>query len=270
MDKLDFSWADSLSPENRQIVLDFKNFLSRYKRLKTGPKRIEIVSNNEIYLLDREGERRYKICGRRLSGMPDVFRCSMRAGVGTSHLGAGVCYHHEQGLDRTQPKINKLWDMLNKEAGVPSTLAEVLEHAKQIDKNILDVVDPEIRILYGLLGYVATKNKNVEGAALTQTDINTMIRITEKIARIKLLRRELEAETKLDMETITIFLKEIFKIISKYTSDTIKSQIMISILDNVIKPYKKQKKIVNMSEIEDASFMELTAVIPILKDINIE
>jgi hypothetical protein len=237
--------------EIKNFYFSVLNLLNRYAKLKKGPPKSEYVSDKEIYLLTDTGGRKRKICGAKLKGLPKQFVCSNPAGAKTEHLGIGRCGYHERlgSGDVLQSRLNNLWSLLNTEKGMPSNLSEMIEHAKNIETKIMESVDPDIKILYSLLGFVLNKENRMQGVELTLADISQAERIVEKIAKIKYMRNQMEKETKLDTQTITTFVKTVFFEIRKFVTDQTAHQILASIMQNAVKPYKDE----NMS-IQDAEF----------------
>ena len=259
-----------LSPENKKSLIEFYSVLRSYKRIKKGISKTEFITDDEIYLLTEENKRKRRICGRKVYGLPHpLFLCLNTAGSGTQHLGIGACQHHEFSGDKAlvQKRLNNLWAMMNTEAGVPSNLADMIEHAKQIDRKFLEVIDPDIRILYALLGCIVGKGLNDEDT-ISPRNISQATKIIDKIVKAKYLRKQLEKETKLDVTTVSLFVREIFDIIKKFTPEMTAQQILTNVLEKVIKPYKEQNKIVTNAEyeIEDAVIKEFKEIVPGLGD----
>jgi hypothetical protein len=147
-----------LQEENRIFLYQLFSLLSQYKHLLAGPPKIEVEDKDHIYLLSDKGERRYRICGQPLRGLPKVFVCKQKAGHKTEHAGIGPCSVHETKNEiALKKRTDYLWSLLNKERGLPATLSELVEYAKKIDQRVLESVDPDIKIMYSLLGWVLNK-----------------------------------------------------------------------------------------------------------------
>jgi hypothetical protein len=75
------------------------------------------------------------------------------------------------------------------------------------------------------------------------------MKILGSIVEAKKVKKVMESETKLDMESVTMFVEGIFKILVKHSPQIQAQQMMADILREVIRPMKEKNRI-----IEDVDF----------------
>lgn len=249
-----------LQDPNREFLYELYLALSHYKHLVSGPPNVFVEDKDRVYLLSPIGERKHRICGRHIKGLPKCFICKNKAGAGTEHKGIGPCKYHEVNNELVVKKrMDYLWTMLNRERGMPENLAQLVEYAKKIDQRIVESFDPDIRIMYALLGWVL--NKKDDRGELNNTDIKLALNVFDRLTKAKFLRKKAESETKMDMTSVTRFVKEIFEILRKHASQVTAQQMMADILKNVVQPLRDSNKI-----IEDADFEIMDLIPKELKD----
>ena len=220
-------------------------------KIKDPPPEIEIVSPHEVYLLDEEGDRVRKICGRQKSGFPKGYVCEQSAGHGTNHPGVGNCKKHDSSIPN--PKNVGLWDRLNKDQGLPSTLAEYLENASDIEERHLTSVDEDIKALYGLFTYQMSKRKKAALAKgdideeqqlqLSNADLELALKIMDKILKAKEVRLKLSRELTLDTSTIKMFVNQIFQVATQKLPEHQAKMLLNAFLDQVIIPFQTKGRI---------------------------
>lgn len=215
------------------------------KKLTSSTKpRVKKISPEEVYLTDDRGRKTRRICGVQKNNAPKGHICTNPPGAGTGHPGVGPCSYHDRQISNA--RNTGLWQRLNKEAGLPSNLLELLENAEEIEDVHLTSVDDDIRNLYALQGIVLSKRKTSEDgeeSVLLNEDINLLTDITQKILKAKALRVKLQKEISLDVTTIKIFINEIFKIIVAETAESVSKRVLTAIVDGVIVPFRTQGRI---------------------------
>ena len=237
-----------LKDDNREFFYEIYVMLSQHKHLVNGPPNIFVEDRDRVYLLSPTGDRKYRICGRYIKGLPKCFVCKNKAGAGTEHKGIGACRYHEVNNELViKKRLDYLWTMLNKEKGMPENLSKLVDYAKRIDQRIVESFDPDIRIMYALLGWVL--NKDINRGELNNTDIKLALNVFDRLTKAKFLRKKAESETKLDMTSVTKFVGDIFTILQKHSSQITAQQMMADILKEVVQPLRDKNMIV-----EDADF----------------
>lgn len=199
----------------------------------------------EVYLVDKKGRLKKRICGTQLSQLPEGYVCTNDPGLGTDHPGYAQCNVHDRQI--TNSNNTGLWLKLNRDAGLPENLLGFLENAAQIEEKHMVSVDDDIRSLYAILLFVMQKRKDPsdgDKGYLTNSDIETILKIMDKILKAKELRIKLNKELHLDMSTVKSFVDQIFKIIVSSTAEPIGKRILTEILEHVIVPFKTKGRIV--------------------------
>lgn len=222
-------------------------------------------SESEIWLINPHGDKLYRICGIQRKDMPLGFVCINRAGYKTAHVGQGLCNKHDLRL--TNPKNVGAWAKLNEKAGLPQNLLGYLEHTAKLEDTFLAQVDEDIKGLYALILYLMNRRKKEpekgegkeepEEGFLVTTDIDLILKITDKIFKAKDLRLKLNKELTLDMTTISAFVDQMFKVIMANTGEKVGKVLLDTILKEVILPFKEQGKIKGDGLIFDAKTKEL-------------
>lgn len=223
--------------------------LRKAAQVKDPPPLIEKITPHEIYLLDEDGERVKKICGAPKRNMPPGYVCLQSAGHKTSHPGYGACKSHDTSI----PNGNNigLWDRLNKDAGLPSTLAEYLQNASEIEEQHLTTVDEDIKALYGLLQYQLSKrqkyqnkeNQDEEEIFLSNSELDLALKIMDKILKAKDLKLKLSRELTLDTSTIKQFVNQIFQVATQKLPEHHAKMLLNAFLEEVIIPFQTKGRI---------------------------
>lgn len=221
---------------------------SKQKWLQKGPPNIEIIDEDEIYLLDDGGLRVKRICGKQKAGYPDGYVCVNPAGWGTLHPGISRCKYHE-------PKGNTVthvsfWKRLRKKYHIVPNVSEALDLAEELTDNELASVDLEIQMLYSLL--IDHMQGNAEWK---KGDSKFALLILDKIVKAKETKSKIEKALAVDPRVITAFVDQIFSQIVKFAEREVARKIMESILSEVVVPLAAQ----NEYPYEKAKYLEVKA-----------
>jgi 2-hydroxy-3-keto-5-methylthiopentenyl-1-phosphate phosphatase len=99
------------------------------------------------------------------------------------------------------------------------------------------LVDDDIKLLYSLQADLITRDP------MTQSDLDMVVKITDRILKAKEMKRKLEKEVQLDTKTVKEFINQIFGLIVANASRNVAKSIMTEILDKVIIPFNTTNRI---------------------------
>ena len=232
--------------------------------LETATKpQINKVSAHEIYLVDKKGRNKLRICGMQKANQSKGYVCTNPAGKDTNHPGYAQCSFHDRFL--TNSKNTGLWKTLNVEAGMPANLMQLLDAGQQIEENVLVSVDEDIRLLYSLQSYIFTRRKiedkegdETEDGYLKADDVELLMKLTGQILKAKDLRAKLNKELQLDTQTVKSFVNQIFKIIATEAAQGTADRIMREIVEGVIVPFKTKGRIKGPDLLYDPDSREIS------------
>jgi hypothetical protein len=226
--------------------IQLKTTLRKAEKLANSSKpKVKKLSSYECYLLNNKGEQTKRICGCQLNNMPEGYLCVKGAGDGTDHPGWGQCNFHDRQITNTNN--TGLWSELNRKAGLPNNLMDFLENAQIVEEKHLNDVDDDIRALYAIQSYIfsrRTDSEDPEKGYLTNSDIELMIKVTDRIFKAKELRPKLKREVSLDTTSVKAFVDQVFKIVMSNAAQNVGRRILQEIMDDVIVPFKTQGRIV--------------------------
>tara|TARA_R100000458_G_scaffold59009_3_gene68400 strand:- start:943 stop:1680 length:738 start_codon:yes stop_codon:yes gene_type:complete len=214
---------------------NIKATLKKSEDFSSPPPQVDIVSTHEVYIIDKNGERGRKICGAQRKDAPAGYVCLRPAGANTSHPGWSQCKQHDTAL--TNGNNTSLWATMNRGAGLPVNLSEFLENTNHIEDKHMRMVDDDIKLLYALQAGLITRDP------MTQSDLDMVVKITDRILKAKEMKRKLEKEVQLDTKTVKEFINQIFGLIVANASRNVAKSIMTEILDKVIIPFNTQNRI---------------------------
>lgn len=214
---------------------NIKATLKKSEDFSKPPTEVDKVTAQEVYIIDEKGERGRRICGAQRKDAPAGFLCLRPAGANTQHPGWGCCNQHDTAL--TNGNNTSLWATMNRGAGLPVNLAEFLENANHIDEKHMRLVDDDIKLLYSLQAELITRDP------MTQSDLDMVVKITDRILKAKEMKRKLEKEVQLDTKTVKEFINQIFGLIVANASRNVAKSIMTEILDKVIIPFNTNNRI---------------------------
>lgn len=177
----------------------------------TAVTKVEIISVNEIYLLDEVGIRMRRICGAPLSGTNMKLRCRHPAGRKTGHLGFGRCKLHQSRWDNIQGSGQSLeiFKTLQQDSRA-ITMLELYElHPRLFEGTNISSLDGEIGVLTTIL-YDAVANN---------LDRDTIIEIIESLTKTKMARSKIEVDKLLiDIKAIKLFIQQFLDLAKKNMS----------------------------------------------------
>lgn len=229
------------------------------------PPTVEVVSQTEVYVVDKDGNRIKRICGYKTA---DETPCLNPAGHGTVHRDFGYCKVH----DRKTKGGSKMWGLFAEEKGLPKNLGGLFQRAKELEDEDLSKMDGDIQLAYVLLADTLSplkdnsngkKNKEELDRRLTIAEKDHALRILRFISEAKRNKSTMEKEVKLDITTVKDFVVQIFKVIEQTVQGHKAADVMNAILSQVLLPLKAQKKI---ADAESVDFSDITP--KALKDIN--
>ncbi len=212
----------------------------REKKLESPPPDIEIVSEMEIYLLDENGERSKRICGKQQRSMPKGYVCLNPAGSGTGHLHTGPCRIHEpKPILHKVSMMRKMRELTPEGKDLFPTISEKLD---LIDNTKIEMesLDEEINMMYILLNEVLTQTD--EDDQLTPKRRTEALNILKEITKAKEVGIKLKQQIFIDPKTLEVFVKQIFGILKQMPDETMMHRIMDRIYKEVIVPTNLEKQ----------------------------
>lgn len=209
------------------------------EKLNIEPPKIEKVSEDEIYLLDHEGNRTKRICGSKREGIPEEFPCVENAGKGTSHQGVGRCKLHDKSVQKSSKQKNT-YEIILKDKN-PSTLLDYLAAVSSLDPEHLTSLDPEIQILQGILSKYINQLKDAENISIRQID--EISKIVTRLGNLKKEKADSIRNMQIDFRVVDKFIKNIFGIIKRRTTKEVSQKILNEILQNVVTPMMNKEEI---------------------------
>jgi|SRR5690606_16432506 len=214
----------------KQIEKQFK-FFKRIEDLGTNSI-LEDPSQSTFWIVDSTGTKIRPICGNRKS---DGTICFQQAGWGTEHLGFGRCQTHKRS-----PLYNLA---LSESENYPTRLRGFLELSDEVDNNILNKLDPEIKILSALLNYILTLPEDSERTELSLEEIETAKGLLKEIIKAKTLRQKMLREIQLDYKHVKEFVGQIFSVIVHDLDPVQARNLMSDIYNKVIVPFQKTSQL---------------------------
>ena len=194
--------------------------------------KIRRISDDEVYLTDDQGNITKQICGAKREGIPAEYPCVEDAGKDTSHVGVGLCSLHDKKLVNSKVSNTYLIEP-NIESNEPRTVMDFLMRAEGFGPDHVNSFDHEIQLLQAtLMQRLETIGKSV----ITQREMDSIGRITEKIAKIKKMKAEAVKKSSLDMEVVQKFLKGVLASIKLHSDKKVADRIMKEIIDMVVRP----------------------------------
>ena len=201
---------------------------------------IERVSDIEVWLLDEEGIRSKRICGKIRVGIPEEFPCIEDAGKETEHEGAGYCDTHDVEIVLT-PKTRNTYEALvdpNSQRSVMDYLARTSQSGTEHHTS----VDSEIELLEALIASLIKS----EGAAITPKKADDIAKVAQKLGNLKKIKIETMKKEKLDAEVVGRFLKSVLGIIKMHSSSQTAKNIIMDIITNVAVPMMNREEMTRM------------------------
>ena len=174
--------------------------------------KIEKVSDTEVWLLDKEGKRLERICGKTRPGIPDEFPCTEPAGKGTKHEGEGYCELHDIDLQLVSKPRNTYEILIDPER--KKSVLDYLALSAQDNSEHHTSVDHEIELLESIIAKLLDTNKDT----LTTRVADEIAKVVQKLGNLKKIKIDTLKKEKLDNEVIARFLKSILGIIKMHTS----------------------------------------------------
>jgi hypothetical protein len=215
---------------NKQIEQQFK-FFKKIDNL--GQSSILYDPNQSTYwIVSIDNIKIRPICGHRKS---DGTVCFLSAGMGTEHSGFGFCSKHS-----SSPLMNI---SLSEQQNYPTRLKGLLERSVEIERSVIDSLEPEIRILSALLNYVLTFPEESDREELTIEEIETAQGLVKELVKAKALRQKLMREIQLDYKNVKVFIDQIFSIIMNSVDGPQARNIIQDIYNKVIVPYRNSSKL---------------------------
>ena len=198
------------------------------------PENIEKIDETEAYLLDDEGKRTKRICGKKKK---DGSICLNEAGKNTSHFGVGPCNFHESAVARE--KVSLWRDIREKYPEMMPTIGEALERTEEISKEKLTNIDNMVEINYALLLALL---KQEENKIWSTKQSEHALFITNSIVKALKIKSEIEKTTHFEAKDIRLFVHQVFQVIVKTLDERIARKVMETIIEEVIMPMNKEQK----------------------------
>ncbi len=205
-----------------------------------NPPNIERVSDTEVWLLDEEGTRNRRICGKIRTGIPETFPCTEDAGKGTKHEGAGYCETHDIEIQLTPKSQNTYQALIDPER--QSTLLDYLNRTSQSESEHHTSVDSEIELLEALIANLVNNNTS----NITFKNADDIAKVAQKLGNLKKIKIETLKKEKLDAEVIGRFLKSVLGIIKMHSSAQTAKLIIMDIITNVAVPMMNREEMTRM------------------------
>ena len=204
---------------------------------------VQYINQHEIYLTDENGELLRRICGAQRANKAKGILCTQSAGSGTQHRGIGTCHKHDVAIANTNNQ--GLWDRLNQEADLPSSLMDLIDHTDNLEETHLSMVDDDIKLLYTLqVKLLENLPANDDGErVLSYKHAEGLTELTSKIIKAKQVRSKLKKELSLDASTVKTFVEQVFKTILTTIPENLAKILMAKILEEVITPFKTNGRI---------------------------
>lgn len=238
---------------------------------------VEVVSRNEVHLIDEDNERLKRICGHIKK---DGLRCKAPAGWKTDHTGYGLCYHHDKGRDASQS-----WRQLSKEMAEGSSLGKILERSEDGEVAVNDVTD-EIKFQQSLLLWFIDHVMNRENfdedgnpidPEFTPKDIKILKTLNQDMIKAKESAAKIKGSLKLDAVVVRKFVDSILTfLVSELEHQLNKSEVMSlmeKMMEKVLVPMSS-KGMINgdvsaLSEVpEDMKSMKMIAEDDVRKKVD--
>jgi len=198
-------------------------------KIDVSKPKIEVISHDEVYLLDPEGNRTKRICGAKREGIPGDFPCVELAGLNTTHSGVGKCHLHNKSLEVAK-KISTYHKMI--EVNIENkTLKDFLNLTETQDVEDLTSVDPEIKLLQGMISMRLSGQEGL--SAKDATDVSRMI---EKLGRLKSLKVESAKKAQLDFTVVNKLLKGIIMSIRMHVSPEAAKRVIADVITTTVNP----------------------------------
>jgi hypothetical protein len=210
-------------------------------------KRVEFEPETSRYFLkDEVTQERIEICGEL---QPDGQRC-------IEPKERGLCVHmlKSEVVTCSSDVTRILEQVLDKTDGESkSDLKECLSLARSITGDQLRTLDYDIQLAYAFM-YYHVKNQN---GVLETKDIAFIMAILRDIVKAKEIQSRMEKSTKLDDNSVTEFVIEIFSVLRTELRKDDYTKIVQAIYDRVILPRQAAKVIgSNVRVITDAEVVE--------------
>lgn len=195
---------------------------------------VKIVSKNEVYLLDDEGDKLKRICG---AVKKDGLRCKAPAGWKTDHTGYGLCWHHDKGKDGVES-----WRKMTSDIAKGSSLGKILERNKDGHVAVNDVTN-EIRFQQDLLLWYVDhvmnrKNFNEEGVPedpeFTPKDIKILKNLNQDMIKAKESAARIKGSLKLDAVVVRKFVDSILTFLVSSLENKLRKNEVMSIMEDMM------------------------------------
>ena len=193
---------------------------------------IEIVDEFEIYLLDGDGNRIKKICGRKHKDKI----CKQSSGHKTQHVGWGRCsLHEDKGAGRLYMSYQKMMKKLeDKGIKIFVDIEKAMEVAGEIDLDMEDMQE-DAKFLYAMLMmYVGDSDENKE---FDKSDIHNILNVLREIKNMKESQHKIKRDSNIDIKQLMAFVNGIFTVIARTVPDAaLVRQVIENIQSDVILP----------------------------------
>lgn len=190
---------------------------------------IEVISHDEIYLLDQNNNRTKRICGAKREGISEDFPCMEVAGLDTSHPGIGRCYLHDHQISMVK-KTSTYRQMIDVD-GKDKNLIDFLSLADTLEIEELTSVDSEIKLLQSMITMLLSSNPKI-----TSKKASDISRMLEKLGRLKSLKVESAKKAQLDFTVVNKLLKGIIMSIRMHVSPEAAKRVIADVLTTTINP----------------------------------
>lgn len=188
---------------------------------------VKVVSKNEVYLLDDEGQELKRICGHIKK---DGLRCKAPAGWKTDHSGYGLCYHHDRGRN-----ASKSWRQLSQDIAEGSSLGKILERSQDGEVVINDVtkeINFQQALLLWYIDHVMNRTDYDEDGnemepEFTPKDIKILKNLNQDMIKAKESAAKIKGSLKLDAVVVRKFVDSILTfLVSELESKLRKNEVM--------------------------------------------
>jgi hypothetical protein len=204
--------------------------------------KIEKVSDTEVWLLNEDGTRTRRICGKVRNGIPEEYPCTEDAGKGTKHEGAGYCQEHDITIEISQKVRNTYSAIIDLDK--KRSIMDYLSRSSQEETEHHTSVDSEIELLEALIAAILEANKE----SITVKKADDIAKVAQKLGNLKKIKIEAMKKEKLDSEIVSRFLKQIMGVIKMHTSQQTTKNIIADIISQVVVPMMHREEMTPTSK----------------------
>ena len=194
----------------------------RKQELEIYEENLIIVSPNEMYWKNNDGNRGIRICG---AIKENGRRCQAPAGTKTEHRGVGNCLVHDK-----RRGASASWFKMSAEMAKGTKLGDMLERAGEQEVRIGETYD-EIRfqqvLLLHYIDFVINRDKVPE---FSKTDITFLKELNKDMIKSKESAARIKGSLKLDKVTVNQFVDQLLTFLFSALKNKLEKDILMQLI----------------------------------------